>query len=129
MVERPAGCGSGLRVADDGHGRIRGNTHVTINALQAGEAADMRPFEIRRFREIVAFPDTCIPVRPRLWRGDRVHASMPRDDYGYETAIRSFRQFESFHLPSVKSGISTRAPLRSSDNFEQKIMELHVAAS
>jgi hypothetical protein len=32
-------------------------------------------------------------------------------------------------LPSVKSGIATRAPLRSRDNLEQKMRELQVAAS
>ena len=32
---------------------------------------------------------------------------------------RPLRQLGSFHLPLVKSGISTAAPLRSIDNWEQ----------
>ncbi len=64
-----------------------------------------------------------------LLRGGFARSWKARDDSGYEIAMRSFLQFWSFHFPSVKSGISTRAPLRSSDNFEQKMMELHVAAS
>ena len=74
-------------------------------------------------------PAVVAPVGHPRRRRPRSRLTMLVDYPVYPTGIRSLRQLGSFQRPPVKSGISTRAPLRSNDSFEQKMIELHDAVS